>query len=102
MKGTTYDTASWLALVIGFITLTLSPLAIAVEFSSVEFAGKRFTVCQVDLRKERLRLFLRDDKGQPLKRFQALSRWTDSQKQRLVFAMNAGMFESDFSPVGLF
>jgi uncharacterized protein YigE (DUF2233 family) len=71
------------------------------EFSNVEFAGKRFTVCRVDVRKERLRLFHRDEKGQPFKRFNRLASWIESRGQKLAFAMNAGMFHGNFSPVGL-
>lgn len=76
--------------------------ASAVEFSHVEFAGKQFTLCRVNLRKERLQLFLKDDAGQPFKRFDRLAPWLASHGQKLVFAMNAGMYHGDFSPVGLF
>jgi uncharacterized protein YigE (DUF2233 family) len=48
-----------------------------VEFSKAAIAGKPLTVCRVDLRKERLELFLRDDTGQPIKRFERLARVGD-------------------------
>ena len=51
-----------------FLVALLST-ARAVEFSTVEIAGKRVTVCRVDVRKERLQLFHRDENGQPFKRF---------------------------------
>jgi uncharacterized protein YigE (DUF2233 family) len=86
--------AVWLA--------TLALPSYAVDFSTVEFAGKRFTVCRVDVRKERLQLFHRDDTGQPFKRFDRLAPWLESRGQKLVFAMNAGMYHGDFSAVGLF
>lgn len=76
--------------------------ALAVEFSTAEIAGKPLTVCRVDLRKERLRLFLRDETGQPIKRFERLASLIAARGQKLTFAMNAGMFHADFSPVGLF
>jgi uncharacterized protein YigE (DUF2233 family) len=81
---------------------TLALPSFAVEFSTVEFAGKRFTVCRIDVRKERLQLFHRDDTGQPFKRFDRLAPWLESRGQKLVFAMNAGMYHGDFSAVGLF
>jgi len=46
-----------------------------VEFSTVEIAGKRVTVCRVDVRKERRQLFHRDGNGRPFKRFPALADW---------------------------
>jgi uncharacterized protein YigE (DUF2233 family) len=60
------------------------------------------TVCRVDLRKERLELFLRDDTGQPIKRFERLAGLIAARGRKLTFAMNAGMYHGDFSPVGLF
>jgi uncharacterized protein YigE (DUF2233 family) len=88
------------AVVIAMLALGIS--ASAVDFSTVEFAGKRFTVCRVNVRKERLQLFHRDETGQPFKRFDRLAPWIESRGQKLVFAMNAGMYHGDFSAVGLF
>jgi uncharacterized protein YigE (DUF2233 family) len=83
--------------------LLLSALALpvpAVEYSTVEHLGKKFTVCRVNVRKERLQLFHRDEKGQPFRRFEHLAKWLEPKK--LVFAMNAGMYHGDFSAVGLY
>jgi uncharacterized protein YigE (DUF2233 family) len=81
-------------------TLLLSN-ASAVEFSSVEVAGKRVTICRVNVRKEKLQMFHRDETGQPFKRFDRLAAWLRPRGQKLVFAMNGGMYHDDFSPVGL-
>lgn len=91
-----------LLLAVCFATLALTSHASAVELSTVELAGKRFTVCRINVRKERLQLFHRDESGQPFKRFDRLAPWLESRGQKLVFAMNAGMYHSDFSAVGLF
>jgi len=64
--------------------------------------GVRYTVCRVDLRADRLRLFLRDDAGQPFKDFDTLDAWINMRGETLRFAMNAGMYHADLSPVGLF
>jgi uncharacterized protein YigE (DUF2233 family) len=61
----------------------------------------RYTVVKIDLRTERLELFLRDDAGVEFKRFDRLEAWLAAQNRQLVFAMNAGMYHADFSPVGL-
>jgi uncharacterized protein YigE (DUF2233 family) len=91
-----------LLLVLWFAELALTNSASAVEFTTVEFAGKPFTVCRVNVRKEHLQLLYRDGNGQPFKRFDRLTPWIESRGQKLIFAMNAGMYQRDFSPVGLF
>lgn len=84
------------------VALAFCSSASAVEFSTANAAGKKLTVCRVDLRKERLQLFLRDDAGQSIKRFDRLAAILQARGQKLIFAMNAGMYHADFSPVGLF
>lgn len=68
----------------------------------VEFGGRKFTVCRVEVGRERLQLFHRDETGQPFKRLDRLSWWLEQRGRKLVFAMNAGMYHGDFSSVGLF
>jgi len=60
-----------------------------------------FTIVRVDLRTDRLELFLKDEKGSNFKRFDRLAAWLAGRNQHLNFAMNAGMYKPDFSPVGL-
>src|SRR5438045_3145351 len=62
----------------------------------------RFTVFRVDARTSRVELFLKDDAGGTFNHFERLMSWLARRNEQLVFAMNAGMFKSDFSPVGLF
>jgi uncharacterized protein YigE (DUF2233 family) len=68
---------------------------------SEKTAGPRFTTIQVNAQTEHLELFLRDDAGRPFARFDTLRSWLAAQNRQLRFAMNAGMFEPDLSPVGL-
>ena len=75
--------------------------AMGVEFSTVEIAGKRITICRVNVKKERLQLFHRDENGQPFKRFPPLVKWLEERGQTLTFAMNAGMYERDYSALGV-
>ncbi len=63
------------------------------------FEGARYTVCTVDLRRERLRLFWQDAAGQP---YRSLGHLAEVQGPGLAFAMNAGMYHEDLSPVGLY
>jgi len=74
----------------------------AVECAAKPVAGKPFTVCRVDLKSEQLHLFWRDDAGKPYRQFSALRDALEATGKHLVFAVNAGMYKPDFSPVGLF
>ena len=64
-------------------------------------ARPRFTTIRLDARADRIELFLRDDAGRTFKRFDRLKSWLAGRNKRLRFAMNAGMFQPDLSPVGL-
>ena len=46
---------------IGLVITLLAGNASGVTFKTVEAAGKRYTLCRVDVRKERLQLFHLDD-----------------------------------------
>ena len=86
---------TWRPFALWLTMLVLLGDASAVEFSTVEVEGKRVTVCRVNVRKEHLQLFHRDDTGQPFKRFERLAAWLQKRDQKLVFAMNAGMYRSE-------
>lgn len=77
------------------------PLAHALEFGTALASGKRVTICRVEPAKERLELFVRDDAGRPLKSFDGVNTWLRPRGRTLLFAMNAGMYHGDLSPVGL-
>lgn len=64
--------------------------------------GASYTVCDVDARKASIRLFLRDGAGALYGGFSALAEALARDGATLAFAMNAGMYAPDFSPVGLY
>ena len=66
------------------------------------FDNARFTVCAFDPRRDDLRLFWKGADGRPYGSLGALADALKARGQRLVFAMNAGMFGEDQSPVGLY
>ena len=73
----------------------------AVVCEDVTFEGQSWTTCTVAPATEDLRLFHSDSTGGLYGSFSAI----DSDQpdgQRLGFAMNAGMYHSDRSPVGLY
>lgn len=65
-------------------------------------ADPRFTVITVDTEHEELQLFLRDETGKGYRRFEQLKNSLAARNKQLLFAMNAGMYHADYSPVGLF
>ncbi len=72
----------------------------AVTCRNLTHEGNRYTICEVDVRRERLRLFRADDRGQPIGQFQRLQSLLRNKGERLAFAMNGGMYHEDRSPVG--
>jgi uncharacterized protein YigE (DUF2233 family) len=74
----------------------------AAECAPRAFDGAAFTVCAFDPRHDDLRLFWKGADDRPFGSLGALAESLRGQGQRLVFAMNAGMFREDQSPVGLY
>jgi uncharacterized protein YigE (DUF2233 family) len=66
-------------------------------------AGKgRVIAYEVDLQKQHLELYWKDDNGQIISSLGRLKDWLEGRRQRLVFAANAGMFNPMHEPQGLF
>jgi uncharacterized protein YigE (DUF2233 family) len=93
---------SYVWLSAGIALLFCIQVAQAVECKTATVGATPFTACRVDLNSERLGLFWRDETGRPYRQFSALREALSQRGKTLVFAMNAGMFRPDFSPVGLF
>jgi uncharacterized protein YigE (DUF2233 family) len=81
--------------------LGVTSLASGVECKALKSHDTRYTVCQVDLRTDRLELYLYDGAGKAFNSFRRISESLASRNQQLAFAMNAGMYREDYSPVGL-
>lgn len=74
--------------------------AAAVECHDQTVDGNRYTLCTVDAATEDLRLFLADSSGRPYGHFSAINAALAENGLHLTFAMNAGMYHDDRSPVG--
>lgn len=66
------------------------------------FEGSGFIVCSVDPTSEGLQLFWQDQEQEPYRRFAPLSDAVAETGRSLVFAINAGMYGHNFSPIGLY
>ena len=87
--------------------IVLSCLAYGARPASATCAAKafdnaKFTVCAFDPRRDDIRLFLSGTDGKPYGSLAALAAALKAKGQSLMFAMNAGMFKQDQSPVGLY
>ncbi|UAY53736.1 phosphodiester glycosidase family protein [Ferruginibacter albus] len=56
----------------------------------------------VDAQKQSIQLYWKNDKHVYFKSIQNLKNWLESKHQKLVFAMNGGMYKQDNTPLGLF
>mgnify|MGYP002413494844 FL=1 len=72
----------------------------AAECRNLTFEGRSYTVCEVDMTRDDLRLFMNDKSGAPYGFFGTLDEALKTRGLRLGFAMNAGMYHEDRSPVG--
>ncbi|MFY8101770.1 MAG: hypothetical protein ACOVOA_17630, partial [Allorhizobium sp.] len=61
-----------------------------------------YLVCRFDPARDDIRLHLASPEGQVYGGFQSLRRQLWAERRVLTFAMNAGMYHDDLSPVGYF
>jgi len=64
--------------------------------------GSGYIICRVAPGAGELRLFWKDASGQPFRSFDKLDAAVRAEGRSLVFAINAGMYSDDFTPVGLY
>jgi uncharacterized protein YigE (DUF2233 family) len=68
----------------------------------VTYEHGEYVVCEVDLRRQSIRLFWKKHDGHPYGYPSSLPRVLNNQTGRLLFATNGGMYHPDSSPVGLY
>jgi uncharacterized protein YigE (DUF2233 family) len=68
----------------------------------MEYERAAYTVCEVDLRRDTIRLYWNRPDGAPYTYLSALPRDLENGAGRLLFATNAGMFDTNLKPVGLY
>ena len=78
--------------------LTLESVAPEPACRTRSFEGSSFTVCPFDAARDRLELI----DGSSLRSLPALEKFLGSRAAKVRFAMNAGMYDEDGKPIGLF
>jgi uncharacterized protein YigE (DUF2233 family) len=86
-------------LLLSFLLSTVGLFAFLRIKNSTDYEILTYTV---DTKTQDLKLYWKDDKGEILKSIQNLKNYVEGKNQTLIFAMNGGMFNKDFSPQGLF
>lgn len=89
-------------LVAGLLAGLAALPAAATECREESYQGNAYVICEVDLRTERLELFLADEAGAVYGHFGNLDAALAREGLRLGFATNAGMYHADRSPVGYY
>lgn len=84
------------------LILGLSFTILSFKYFKYETQQNQILSTIIDLKSTDLRLFLKDKSGINYKNIGNLKKKLDSLNIELVFAMNAGMFNSDLSPKGLY
>jgi len=98
--------AAFGALALSVAPLSAAPLATtpapAPACAARDFEGASYTVCSFDARRDDIRLYWADAQGKPYGSFAALGQALAAHGRKLRFAMNAGMYGADLTPVGLY
>lgn len=80
-----------------------APSARALDSSELAFEGQNYRVVHLDLKRDRLSLHWRNPQtGQPFGGIDALRQWGEARGKHLLFAANAGIYDRQFAPLGLY
>ena len=85
-----------------FRILLLLPLALFAKEPFKLKEDSRVITHIVDLKKDELNFYLKDDNGTIFKTFENLNRWLEKKNKKLLFAMNGGMYMENSMPLGLY
>jgi uncharacterized protein YigE (DUF2233 family) len=70
--------------------------------TAARFDGSAFTICRFDPTRHQIRLIDTGRNGKPLRNFEGLRHFLGKDGHRVVFAMNAGMYDWNGLPIGLY
>ncbi len=74
----------------------------AAELNRYVFQDTGYSVCKIDLDKDAVRMYWKDDRGQEFRRLNQLKLWLRQRGEELVCATNAGIYDTDLRPRGLY
>jgi uncharacterized protein YigE (DUF2233 family) len=88
-------------ILLGFVSSVAAPQSKGIEIRQLEYNGTRFTVVSADLTKVQLKLFWKNPQGKVFSSLENLEKHLVKNKIRLLATMNAGIFDTDQTPLGL-
>jgi uncharacterized protein YigE (DUF2233 family) len=97
--------ANFSKLILAVFVFLLTDMSVHAESAlcqPVAYEHSEYTVCEVDLRRQSVKLFWKRPDGQPYQYLSSLPRALANHSQHLLFATNGGMYHPDNSPVGLY
>ncbi len=83
-------------------TIVLLFAVAAVSAVSKSLEEESFISYVADTQKQDIHFYWKDDKDQPIRSIQNLKWWIEQRGEKLVFAMNGGMYKQDNTPQGLY
>lgn len=90
---------SIMKLQITFILLTIIALT---AYTNQTKSDENFVSYTVNPKKANVKLYWKNDKGEVLNNFKKMKSFIEEKNEKLLFAMNGGMFHRNYSPVGLY
>ena len=85
------------------ITILILAIAIVTIFLNAKiYTENSFVTYKVDTKKQDLKLFWKNEKGQNFGSIENLKLWIEKKNLKLNFAMNGGMYKKDYTPQGLY
>lgn len=91
-----------LLLIIGLILMPAHAMAEEAPCQKRTLRQRAVTVCTLDLTRQSARLYFKDQSGRPFGSLSSINERAHAQPGKMLFAMNAGMYHPDLSPVGLY
>jgi uncharacterized protein YigE (DUF2233 family) len=89
-------------LLTGVVAWACLPVAVHAACAPILSQGQRFTACSVARNEAKLEVFNLNAEGEPYRYLSLLAQDLRSQNQNLIFAMNAGMYDENQRPIGLY
>jgi len=105
-KTTSFFHFSWLLIFIwinlGCNAQTTPNEANHLDCQQITYKKQSFDIVKVDLRKTNIQFFWKNKKGQLIRSLGDLKKEIEADDKELLFAMNAGMYQRDRNPQGLY
>lgn len=93
---------AWLTLTASLPLLPHGTMAAAAEVRQYRYKQISITACHVDPQQDALRMYWKDSSGAVIGSFSNLRAWLRPQNQDLLCATNAGIYDKQQQPLGLY